>query len=185
MKKKWSLLAIMIIMIGVVGTAISAYALERLPINSLAPLFKAPIGVDEKQYNHDPEPRLKDNKGKVGQESKAKLEFHVPAEKLPEGVKRLEEKLLTWSEYQKSVNDKSKDREIADDREVWIVKTYYPQYNHVRFGTINDAIITRIYDAETGKYLGYDLTTKDPNELKNSSPMRDLSDLANAMGNSK
>lgn len=117
-----------------------------------APYHAAPQGVEESQYSHQVNIQYPGNKGVVTQVDKRKLEHHP--DKLKNGVTILEEKLMTFAEFNKSVNNFAENPAIDDNRMVYITKMKFENVNHPEFGEVPYVIVRRIHDAETEEFLG-------------------------------
>lgn len=73
---------------------------------------------------------------------------------LPTSAKNLSLQLTTWSSYATSQAASVELPAISQARQVWILKDEYVEYAHPRIGTMRNAQVTTIFDAETGALLG-------------------------------
>lgn len=122
------------------------------------------LQADSKPLIKDPEPTLKGNVDTLDKEQyKATPENIINYEKVKanNGEVKLAEYML-YSDYKNLVNDEYGLTTLADDRVVLAVQIYYPEFEHIRFGVIENCLATGFYDAETGEYLGgkYDSVEK-------------------------
>lgn len=112
--------------------------------------FTPPLGTENEQYNHSPEPVLKANAADANFLSKDEIEkiaFRA------EGGIPVRTELVAWGEFMAGQTE-IRDHQIAGDRKVWIVQTYYPDGYDTKRGRMDNAFVTGIYDGETGDVLG-------------------------------
>ena len=73
---------------------------------------------------------------------------------LPDSAKNLSLQLTTWGSYATSREVSVELPAISQARQVWVLKDEYAEYVHPRIGTMRNAQVTTIFDAETGSFLG-------------------------------
>lgn len=109
-----------------------------------------PVGTEQQKYDHKPEAVLKADVATAHLLSEADIEkiaFRA------EGGQPVRTELVAWGEFLAS-DSKIKDYQIAEDRKVWIVQTYYPDGYDTKRGRMENALVTGLYDGETGAVLG-------------------------------
>lgn len=57
------------------------------------------------------------------------------------------------------------DPSISKDRVVNVTVTRYPNGFQHKKGLVKNALLTKVYDAETGNFLGYSLKSLDPDGM--------------------
>jgi hypothetical protein len=63
-------------------------------------------------------------------------------------------KVMTYEAYQKTYSPDSMSYNIAPNRMVYVVQTYYPDgFNHAKVGFIENCLITVMYDIESAQVL--------------------------------
>lgn len=75
---------------------------------------------------------------------------------------------LTYSQYINQYNIKDKSYNISSDRVIWVIQVHYPNGIQTRIGFLKDAILTGIYDAQTGELLEMDYTGIPETMLQNN-----------------
>ncbi|MBB6695316.1 hypothetical protein H7B90_28360, partial [Cohnella xylanilytica] len=60
--------------------------------------------------------------------------------------------LTTWGEFEKAKGDGSHSQ-VAADRQVWVLKGSFSEYQDIRLGLVKNAQVTFVFDAETGARL--------------------------------
>ncbi len=80
--------------------------------------------------------------------------------KLPAGAIRTKETILTWSQYESLQSQVIvSSTEIAPKRIIYYVETEYPIYE-IKYGSVEDATLSEVWDYETGEFLGFNVTGK-------------------------
>lgn len=76
-------------------------------------------------------------------------------------IQKLE--VTTHGEYSASIGvSASNNTQLSPERLIWVVQIHYPQgYEHPRVGVVENAQVTKIYDAETGEYLSQSIRKVD------------------------
>ena len=88
-----------------------------------------------------------------------KIEGYKKQDELLNGAMRINEELLPWKNVNHSGDIKVHDLTIHPERMIRVVKTKYPIYL-TRYGSVTDAEVTQLWDAETGENYGYELIGK-------------------------
>ena len=88
---------------------------------------------------------------------------------LPESAKHLSLELTTWGSHAAEVGDSP---EIAEGRQIWVLKDEYAEYEHYRFGAMKNAQTTTVFDAETGELLSSNVVGIPLNPGRSSFPAR-------------
>lgn len=112
--------------------------------------FTPPLGTENDQYIHNPEPVLKANADDSNFLSADEIEKIAFRDK---GAVPVRTELLAWGDFMADQTE-IRDHQIAGERKVWIVQTYYPDGYDTKRGRIDNAFVTGIYDGETGDVLG-------------------------------
>ncbi|WP_377567249.1 hypothetical protein [Paenibacillus chungangensis] len=112
--------------------------------------FTPTLGTENEQYNHNPEPVLKANADNASFLSEDEIEKVAFRDK---GAVPVRTELVAWGEFMAGQTE-IRDHQIARDRKVWIVQTYYPDGYDTKRGRMDNAFVTGIYDSETGDVLG-------------------------------
>jgi hypothetical protein len=87
--------------------------------------------------------------------------------KVPTGGRRIATQLLQWGAYIKQEQGaKVTSYYVAPGRMVWLLKEAYPRYAY-RHGSMTDATVTRVYDAQTGRLLHLQVRGKPESTLFN------------------
>ena len=71
------------------------------------------------------------------------------------GARVLTKELVIYSTYLEEFGEQGKDATIDGDQLVWVVQTFFPEFDTIRGGVFKNATTTSLYDAETGFYYGY------------------------------
>lgn len=115
-----------------------------------------PIG--ENKHVDNPKPIFTANKNATGVSFKSKDEILKIVDKNQEkgtnsSVKSIDSK--TWSQHISEDDPSSKDidLQVDSDRNVWVVKTDYPNGLDTKAGFYDKATLTTVFDAETGQML--------------------------------
>ncbi|THF73049.1 hypothetical protein [Cohnella fermenti] len=159
MKKKITLLASLVVIVSAVVFLSIASAAN--PSDQAKTAIPRPIGIDPSLYKEDPAPEFvgntdlpqsalitKDNILSVfTDDSKLKS---ANDSKSTEDSKAAE--LTTWGEFEKAKGDGSHSQ-ISADRQVWVLKGSFSEYQDIRLGLVKNAQVTLVFDAETGVKL--------------------------------
>jgi hypothetical protein len=126
--------------------------------------IERPLGTDPKLYNENPDPFYKGNSELFlgGSSLDAHLvtkEEILTAHEFPEGSTITWLELVTWGEEEKRKQE-GRYAIVDMDRLVWVLEADVPNYEHYRFGTIQNAKVHFVYDAETGEGLNSGFTGK-------------------------
>jgi hypothetical protein len=119
-----------------------------------------PLGTDPKMYNENPDPVYNGNSNQLTKSSESSLlskDDILAANEFPEGSKVTRLELVTWGEEEKQQQE-ARYSIVALERLVWVLEAEIPEYEHARFGTIRDAKVHYVYDAETGDVLNSGFT---------------------------
>ncbi len=112
-----------------------------------------PIGQNPIQYIENPAPELLDNQALPESQIISK-ETILSQTKIPSGGKVVSLNLKTWQQHLSEQGDtKGTSPLVADGRQVWELKIFYPEYQHFRLGLVKNATTTQAFDAETGKLI--------------------------------
>lgn len=113
-----------------------------------------PLVVDPQMYNEDPEPLYQANNHlfQINSDAFLNKEDILAAVEFPEGSKVTKLELTTWGE-RKEQKGEARYAVVATERLVWVMEAEVPKYEHARFGTIHNAKVHYVYDAETGDVL--------------------------------
>lgn len=88
----------------------------------------------------------------------SELPQYIPVSALSNGATRLMETRVAYGQI---VEEKGvANPQIHQDRQIWVVKTYFPQGVQTRKGMILNAIVSEHWDAETGEFLFFDVQQK-------------------------
>lgn len=138
--------------------------IERAPEENATLDIRSPLGTDPKLYNENPDPLYKGNSELLlegGDHLLTKEEILAANEFPEESITRVE--LITWGEYEKQ-NQEGRYAIVDVDRLVWVLEAEVPKYEHYRFGTIHNAKVHVVYDAETGEGLNSGFTGTPEND---------------------
>lgn len=72
------------------------------------------------------------------------------------GASVLQKRLMTYEEYLNEFDDTSL-TSIDSERMIWVVQVSYPNGFETKHGVFMDAVVTGIYDAESGFYFGFNV----------------------------
>ena len=75
--------------------------------------------------------------------------------KLPPDAKLLSLELMRFGDYEKRNQGGSRFYEVAEGRQVWVIKTFYPEYYHYRMGRVKNATVKGVLDAQTGEGISH------------------------------
>lgn len=105
-------------------------------------------------YIENPEPIYKDNADKQDKD-------FVPEEKCLEKIAKtpnshkISSEIKTWKQHlEKEQEGNAKNLQISPNRKVRVIKTEFPDGIDTKAGFYDKAILTSIFDAETGNFLG-------------------------------
>lgn len=74
---------------------------------------------------------------------------------LPDSARNVSLELTTFGRYLASPEGGGGDLQaVSQGRQVWVLKDRYAEYEHIRLGSMQDAEVTSIIDAETGNTIG-------------------------------
>ena len=91
---------------------------------------------------------------------KASFIGYTEQAKLPAGATRTKETILTWGQYESLQSHVTvSSTEIAPKRIIYYVETEYPIYE-IKYGSVEDATVSEVWDYETGECLGSKVTGK-------------------------
>ncbi len=102
--------------------------------NAPAPSFKANKGTKTEYYDIDQ---------RINQEYLDSV-----------GAKLLLKEVMAYSEYSEKFENGERITSIDDDRMVWVLQVSYPNGYSTKVGVFENAVVTALYDAETGWYFG-------------------------------
>ncbi|HCT64796.1 MAG TPA: hypothetical protein DIC60_05960 [Lachnospiraceae bacterium] len=122
----------------------------------------AVASIDEasNQENYElAEPILKGNSDAKEFLPLNKIKGSKKQDELLNGAMRISEELLPWKNVNHSGDIKVHDLTIHPERMIWVVKTKSPIYL-TKYGSVTDAKVTQLWDAETGENYGYELIGK-------------------------
>jgi hypothetical protein len=105
-------------------------------ITNPEPLYKANLALDTGEFKVQPNNSVR-NKQIVDLDGEIRYEA-----------------IMSYGEYAESFNDGNRNTAVDDERLVYVLQAFYPEFEHVKVGLINDCLATGVYDAETGDYLG-------------------------------
>ncbi|ACV64513.1 hypothetical protein Dtox_3808 [Desulfofarcimen acetoxidans DSM 771] len=105
------------------------------------------------------EPILKGNSDSKQLLPLQQLKGYKIASELSSGEMRISEELLLWENVKHSSGVRVNDLTIHPERMIWVVKTKSPIYL-TRYGSVTDADVTQLWDAENGEFYGYELSGK-------------------------
>lgn len=143
-----------ILSLAVVGAAVTSN-------KYLSKAYEKPAQIvhpnNSQKYNENPEPKFVANNNKATKlltEDEIKKKINDQQTKT-QNSKVKSVKLKTWNEHisQDDPNDKGPNYEIDPNRMVWVSVTAYPDGLDTRVGFFSNAILTTVYDAETGETL--------------------------------
>jgi hypothetical protein len=107
-----------------------------------------PVAV---QYKENPAPVVKANEPSAKFLSKEQIEAKAFRDK---GGKPIKTESITWGTFMQNYDSSNKDSQIDPARKVWVVQTYYPDGFETKAGIMKNALVTGVYDAETGDVIG-------------------------------
>lgn len=91
----------------------------------------------------------------------------IKDEDLKDGAYYINKELLTYKSLINKSSEIDLDISIAENRLIYVTSCHYPNgFNHRR-GFVENAVLTKYYDAETGEFLGYSIKSlnKDGNKI--------------------
>jgi hypothetical protein len=111
--------------------------------------------------------RSKDNRDKAPNLKKAEnLDGYVSDEDLSKvGGKYAVKKMMTYREYFDQYGDGGYNHTIDPNRMVWVLVSKFDKTHYVDGSPVEKAIVTSLYDAETGELLEMGVTSEDPNGM--------------------
>jgi hypothetical protein len=137
---------------AVVGLVATPLALATGKVTSTHPL-------DQRRYNEAPTPLYADNAGVGSGQLLTKAQAIAKVVSTPTSYTK-EAVLETWAEH--VAKDEPKDHiinfEVAPGRKVWVVKTVFPDGLNTKTGFFNHAVLTSVFDAQTGTLLESSVT---------------------------
>jgi hypothetical protein len=136
----------------VVGLIATPLALATGKLTSTHPL-------DQGRHNETPKPLYADNAG-VGYGQLLSKEQAI-AKVISTATSYTKEAVLeTWAEHvvKDEPNDNIINFEVAPGRKVWVVKTAFPDGLNTKTGFFNHAVLTSVFDAQTGTLLESSVT---------------------------
>ncbi len=111
-----------------------------------APIITHPVGAGP--YNENSSPLHPTTPGTTVLIAQEQIEKERPAD-----GKAVFTKLMTWGEYQSQYESSVRNYQVDPGRKVWVLRTYFPDGHPTRFGTLNNLVMTVVYDAQTGAGL--------------------------------
>ncbi len=118
---------------------------------------KAGISTPEKQAEIYPQNTNSKDKTKSVEEMKG----YIKDKDLKDGAEYVKKELISYQDFINKYAEFDLDESISKDRMIWITQTHYKNgFQHKR-GFVKNALLTKYYDAETGNFLGYSLTSLD------------------------
>ncbi|OPX42758.1 hypothetical protein CLHUN_34100 [Ruminiclostridium hungatei] len=104
------------------------------------------------KYNENPAPVYTDNSVKPDKNFVSEEKCEESIVKTKTSYKKSSE-LKQWSKHLKDENKDIVDHQISDNRMVRVIKTIYPDGLDTKAGFYANAIVTTVFDAETGTLL--------------------------------
>ncbi len=150
------------LMLAIIAGGIAVFAISNDSNKDEKSDITITDNANSRVLNKNPEAKFKDNSYLETSQS-YDINKKIDSKKIKEkkGTLKLK-KLMTYEDYQKLVKKQGQElTAISKNRKVWIVQTEYTQgYEHPKLGLLKNATITALYDAESGEYLGCEISAK-------------------------
>ena len=127
---------------------------------------KQPIDPSDEKYIEEGDKRLllNDNPEAIFRENKTLTQYYDIDEVIDQayldsvGATIRVKEVMPYCDYCKRFHDEGELTSIDDNRLVWVLQIYFPGKYETKRQTFQNALVTGLYDAETGFYFGYTLT---------------------------